>query len=278
MGARALALGRPELRVDGVDQAAGSSSTRMMAGSERKYQRPSAPSDDGLNWPHLGVRPAVDCSRLIELEREAPERMGFRMEQCEQIRRDGDREGLWIRGLAVRHGVHRRTVNQPLASPSRRFVSTCGCACAMRWPVDEVFVSQVHAPGIEAEVDWGKALGGHLSVMRASFSSAAFCQASLVETQQAFLELRVQAFGWFGGVFAEIRFDNLKSAVKKVLRGRRRVESDRFVAPRSHSLFASQFTTRGSRGPTRKVAWREKSAASAGTTCCRSRSCVISLS
>ena len=41
----------------------------------------------------------------------------------------------------------------------------------------------------------------HLFVMRASFSGAAFCQASLVETQQAFLELHVQAFEWFGGVF-----------------------------------------------------------------------------
>jgi transposase len=80
------------------------------------------------------------------------------------------------------------------------------------WPVSEVFVPQVHAPGVEAEVDWGQAaveLAGalttvHLFVMRASFSGAAFCQASLVETQQAFLELHVQAFGWFGGVFPEI--------------------------------------------------------------------------
>jgi hypothetical protein len=119
-----------------------------------------------------------------------------------------------------------------------------------------VFVPQVHAPGIEAEVDWGQALvelGGapttvHVFVMRASFSGAAFCQASLVETQQAFLELHVQAFEWFGGVFPEVRFDNLRSAVKKVLKGRRRVESDRFVALRSHYLFGSQFTTPGLEG------------------------------
>jgi transposase len=124
------------------------------------------------------------------------------------------------------------------------------------WPVGEVFVPQVHAPAREAEVDWGQAevvLAGapvtvHLFVMRASFSGAAFCQASLVETQQAFLELHVQAFEWFGGVFAEIRFDNLTSAVKKVLKGRRRIESDRFVALRSHYLFASQFTTPGLEG------------------------------
>ena len=109
----------------------------------------------------------------------------------------------------------------------------CARKRELGWPVGEVFVPQVHAPGREAEVDWGEAvveLAGvsttvQLFVMRASFSGAAFCQASLVETQQAFLELHVQAFEWFGGVFAEISFDNLTSAVKKVLKGRRRVAS-----------------------------------------------------
>src|SRR2546429_7550010 len=43
--------------------------------------------------------------------------MGSRVEQFEQIRRDRDREGLSIRGLAVRHGGHRRTGKQALASP-----------------------------------------------------------------------------------------------------------------------------------------------------------------
>jgi transposase len=237
-----------------------------------------------------------------------------RVEQFEQIRRDRDREGLSIRGLAVRHGVHRRAVRQALASsvvpvkrapvgrpapklgPYRavvdewlqadrvaprkqrhtarriyqRLVDEHGADVAestvrqyvrarkrvLGLAVGEVFVPQVHAPGIEAEVDWGEAdvvLAGvavtvHLFVMRASFSGAAFCQASLVETQQAFLELHTQAFAWFGGVFETIWFDNLKSAVKKVLKGRRRVESDRFVALRSHYLFASQFTTPGLEG------------------------------
>jgi transposase len=68
---------------------------------------------------------------------------------------------------------------------------------------------------MEGEVGWGEAdvvLAGvvmtvHLFVMRASFSGAAFCQASLVETPQAFLELHVQAFEWFGGVFPSLRFE-----------------------------------------------------------------------
>ncbi|MEX2194904.1 MAG: IS21 family transposase [Thermoleophilaceae bacterium] len=124
------------------------------------------------------------------------------------------------------------------------------------WAVAEVSVPQAHAPGIGAEVDWGEAqvdLAGvrtrvHLFFMRASFSGAAFCQASLVQTQQAFLELHVEAFDWFGGTFERVRFDNLTSAVKTVLKGRRRVETDRFVALRSHYLFASEFTTPGIQG------------------------------
>jgi len=54
---------------------------------------------------------------LIELEREAAEGMGSRVELFEQIRRDRDREGLSIHELARRHGVHRRAVRQALASP-----------------------------------------------------------------------------------------------------------------------------------------------------------------
>jgi transposase len=122
--------------------------------------------------------------------------------------------------------------------------------------VAEVFVAQVHAPARTAEVDWGQAeveLAGarttvHLFFMRSCFSGAAFGMASPVETQQAFLEGHAHAFAWFGGVFAEVRYDNLTSAVKQVLKGRRRVESDRFVAMRSHYLFDSIFTTPGIKG------------------------------
>lgn len=240
--------------------------------------------------------------------------MGSRMEQFEQIRRDRDREGLSIRALAERYGVHRRAVRQALVSPLpparrspvgrpaprlgpyrplidawleadreaprkqrhtarriwQRLVDEHGAEVAeptvrayvaarkrvMGWPVGEVFVPQVHDPGAWAEVDWGEAhvdLAGvrtrvFLFFMRASFSGSAFCQASLVATQQAFLELHVEAFEWFGGVFEQIRYDNLTSAVKQVLKGRRRVESDRFVALRSHYLFAAGFTRPGIEG------------------------------
>ncbi len=138
---------------------------------------------------------------------------------------------------------------------------------------------QVHAPARTAEVDWGEAeveLAGartrvHLFHMRSCFSGAAFTMASPVETQQAFLEGHALAFDWFGGVFAEVRYDNLGSAVKKVLRGRRRVETDRFVAMRSHYLFDRSSPRRGSRARTRRAVWRARSAGFGATTSSRSR-------
>ena len=84
--------------------------------------------------------------------------------------------------------------------------------------------------------------------MRACFSGAAFVMAFQDETQQAFLEGHVRALEWHGGVFDVIRYDNLKSAVVRVLKGRRRVESDRFVALRSHYRFESSFCLPGRQG------------------------------
>jgi transposase len=234
------------------------------------------------------------------------------VEQFEQIRRDHTREGLSIRELAKRHGVHRRAVRQALDSavppPKRaprhrpapkldpfkaivdewlaadqeaprkqrhtarrvwqRLVAEHGAdvserqvdryVAAKRREIGEVeaCVPLISEAGVEAEVDWGEAqaivrgepLDIHLFLMRACHSGAAFVVAFESETQQAFLEGHVAALEFFGGVFGLIRYDNLKAAVAQVLKGRRRVESDRFVALRSHYGFDSSFCLTGVRG------------------------------
>jgi transposase len=239
--------------------------------------------------------------------------VGSRVEQFEQIRRDHAREGLSIRALAKRHGVHRRAVRQALESPFpppkrppqsrpapalgayrqvidewliadrqaprkqrhtarrvwQRLVGEHGARVSERQvaryvrarrrelgEVGEAFVPLVSQAGVEAEVDWGEAtvmLRGaatvvHLFVMRACYSGAEFVMGFERETQQAFLEGHVEALEWFGGVFDVIRYDNLRAAVAQVLKGRRRVESDRFVALRSHYMFESSFCISGKRG------------------------------
>lgn len=118
---------------------------------------------------------------------------------------------------------------------------------------EEVFVPQAYRWGVEAQVDWYEAyadLGGErrkvqVFSMRSMVSGAAFHRAYPRATQQAFLEAHEAAFAFFGGVFKILRYDNLKSAVKKILRGYRREETARFIAFRSHWGYESQFCTPG---------------------------------
>jgi transposase len=117
----------------------------------------------------------------------------------------------------------------------------------------EVAVPQAHAAGAEAEVDFGEfraTIAGVLTnlwlfVMRLSHSGKAFHVAFATQAQEAFLEGHVAAFTYFGGVPARIRYDNLKPAVVRVLRGRDRTESERFVALRSHYGYESFFCVPG---------------------------------
>jgi len=111
--------------------------------------------------------------------------------------------------------------------------------------VREVFVAQSYDWGSEAQVDWYEAwaiLSGErvkLQVfeMRSMASGAAYHRAYTHATQQAFLEAHQLAFAYFGGVFRVLRYDNLKSAVKRIVRGCRREETSRFIAFRSHWRF-----------------------------------------
>jgi len=120
----------------------------------------------------------------------------------------------------------------------------------------DVFVPQSYEPGQEGEADWYEGYvdfpWGRTKVqvleMRACFSGREFHVAYPRLTQQAFIEGQTEAFRWFGGVFHLLRYDNLTLAVKKVLKGRRRKETDRFVALRSHYLFESVFCIPGEEG------------------------------
>jgi hypothetical protein len=85
-------------------------------------------------------------------------------------------------------------------------------------------------------------------VLRLSCSGRAFHVAFATQAQEAFLEGHVLAFEYFGAVPGRIRYDNLKPAVTRVLRGRDRAEAERFIALRSHYGFDSFFCIPGQAG------------------------------
>ncbi len=113
----------------------------------------------------------------------------------------------------------------------------------------ETFVPQSYRWGHEGQVDWYEAwaeLGSEkqklfIFCMRSMAGGGSFHRAYPHATQQAFLEAHEFAFHHFGGVFEVLRYDNLTSAVKKILRGHQRQETERFIAFRSHWGFESEF-------------------------------------
>lgn len=64
-----------------------------------------------------------------------------------------------------------------------------------------------------------------------------------ISTAQALLQAHEHVFNFFDGVFRTLRHDNLKAAVKKIVRGFRREETARFIALRSPWRFATEFCT-----------------------------------
>lgn len=123
-------------------------------------------------------------------------------------------------------------------------------------PAGEAMVPQVHEPGREAEVDFGEfwvLLAGVMTKLwlfslRLSASGRACHKAYATQAQEAFFDGHVDAFARLGGVPGRIRYDNLKPAVARVLLGRERIESERFVLLRSHYGFDSFYCHPGVEG------------------------------
>lgn len=107
--------------------------------------------------------------------------------------------------------------------------------------------------GREAEADWGRGIAIIKGVrtplfffcMRSRFSGKHFVRAYPCEKQEAFFDAHVHAFAFFGGVFPVIVYDNLTSAVQKILRGHRRIEQESFRKFRAYYNFEPRFCNPG---------------------------------
>lgn len=173
------------------------------------------------------VKEAID--RMLEGDRQAPRKQRHTAHR------------IWTR-LREEHPSH------PIAEPTvRRYVQRRKQELGLGRR--EVFVPQSYDWGQEGQVDWFEAVANldgeprklQLFAMRSMASGDAFHRAYTNATQQALLEAHEYAFDYFGGVFRTLRYDNMTSVVKKILRGRQRVETDRIIAFRSHWGYQSEY-------------------------------------
>lgn len=184
--------------------------------------------------PRWKMQAAVDfVDAVLEADRKAPRK------QRHTARRIWERIGQELPDCKVGERTVRQYVQQRKIALGMTMRETC--------------VPQSYDWGSEGQVDWYEAyadLAGdraklQVFAIRSMASGAAFHCAYLHATQQAFLEAHELAFAYFGGVFRKLRYDNLTSAVKKILRGYRREETARFIAFRSHWRFEAEFCTPG---------------------------------
>ena len=182
---------------------------------------------------HERKRPKIDALRevidgILEADRQAPRKQRHTAHR------------IWTR-LQTEHP------EPPIAEATvRRYVQGWKQASGHG---RESYVPQSYEPGQEAQVDWfeavakvnGEARKLQIFAMRSMASGDAFHYAYTHATQQALLEAHELAFDYFGGVFRTLRYDNMGALVRKILRGRQRIETDRIIAFRSHWGFRSEY-------------------------------------
>ena len=107
--------------------------------------------------------------------------------------------------------------------------------------------------GIEAEIDWGTVqavINGvtmtlKLFCMRSKYSGKHFVCCYPCERQQAFFDAHMRGFEFFGGIFQVLIYDNLTTAVKKVLHGKNRQLQEAYRQFNAYYNFTSRFCNPG---------------------------------
>lgn len=133
----------------------------------------------------------------------------------------------------------------------RRYVRVAKLRLGIGAP--QVFIPLDPEAGHELEVDWGAAIAIianketrlKFCCFRSKCSGKHFLRFYRCERQQAFLDAHIQAFSFFGGVFKVLIYDNLKTAVQKILKGKGRLEQEAFSKFKSYYNFEARFCNSG---------------------------------
>ena len=113
----------------------------------------------------------------------------------------------------------------------------------------EVFVPRHYNPGVYGEFDFGELyidIGGtrtkvYLHAFQLPYSNDRFGYLSLRQTQEEMFESHKRAFDYYDGVPTIMRYDNLKQAVNRILKGSFREENSQFIRFREQFGYEAEF-------------------------------------
>ena len=149
------------------------------------------------------------------------------------------------------HRVYNRLVDEHnykgCESTVRRYVRLAKMTFGIDTPC--AFIPCNPEAGQEAEVDWGTAtarIAGEevrlkFFCMRSKYSGKHFVRFYACERQQAFLDAHIHAFSFYGGIFPVLIYDNLTTAVRKVLHGKDRIEQEGFSKFKAYYSYEARF-------------------------------------
>jgi transposase len=168
----------------------------------------------------------------------------------------------WLKTEAGKSRKQRRTVKQLHADlVALGFTGSYNrvAAFAREWRADRhrelqttgrgTFVPLVFAPGEAFQFDWSEdwaILGGErtklqVAHIKLSHSRAFLLRAYLLQTHEMLFDAHGHAFRVFGGVPARGIYDNMRTAVDRVGKGKERQVNARFLAMTSHYVFEPEF-------------------------------------
>lgn len=113
----------------------------------------------------------------------------------------------------------------------------------------EAYIPLEFEPGDAFQFDWGEVtayIGKQLVVLQLGvvelcYSRYFYARCYPCQKQELMLDIQRRAFEHFGGVCKRGIYDNLKTAVKKILRGGHRNLQERFILFHSHYLYQPEF-------------------------------------
>ena len=120
---------------------------------------------------------------------------------------------------------------------------------AKKTAAKNIFVPLAFAPGEAFQFDWsedyvvidGSSTKLQIAHFKLSNSRAFFMRAYLLQSHEMLFDAHYHAFAAFGGVPERGIYDNMKTAVDKVRKGKQRDVNKRFTAMVSHYLFEAEF-------------------------------------
>lgn len=173
-----------------------------------------------------------------------------------------DKLSAWLKAEAGRPRKQKRTLKQLHADlVALGFDGSYGrvAAFAREWKEDRhreqqtvgrgAFVPLAFQPGEAFQFDWsedfaiidGERVKLQAAHIKLSYSRAFLVRAYLLQTHEMLFDAHYQAFRVFGGVPRRGIYDNMKTAVDRVLIGKERQVNARFLAMTSHYLFDAEF-------------------------------------